>query len=232
MMVDHLELRSYVTELREALDRAGVAPQEREQIVAEVESHVTYTGERPVDAFGPPRVYAAQYAEGPARLDGNASRPGDGIPGWEVVILLLAALFAPYAFVLVLASFVVAAGGAAYVGAEGLVVPILLSLAVAGLTWWAVRSYRRRAGASTLGAWVVAAGVLMLAGLRVVVVSGFAVFQTTASQHCTLLDGVEQCTSSSGSSPMAVSLPELLLVGGLVLLVAVLAAIVLRARRR
>ena len=54
---------------------AGVAPQEREQVVAEVESHVTDTGEGPVDAFGPPGVYAAQYPEGPARLDGNATRP-------------------------------------------------------------------------------------------------------------------------------------------------------------
>ena len=99
---------------------AGVAPQEREQVVAEVESHVTDTGEGPVDAFGPPGVYAAQYPEGPARLDGNATRPGDGIPGWlTVVILLLAVMFAPYAFVLVLAPFVVAAGGAAYAGAGG-----------------------------------------------------------------------------------------------------------------
>jgi len=68
-------------------------------------------------------------------------------------------------------------------------VPILLSLAVAGLTWWAARSYRLRAGASTLGAWVVEAGVLMRAGMAVIAASGFAVFQTTASQQCMFVDG-------------------------------------------
>ncbi|NEK58904.1 hypothetical protein GCU56_13620 [Geodermatophilus sabuli] len=53
---------SYRRDLVLALRMGNVPPDRIGEIVAEVESHVADTGESPVEAFGPPREYAAGFA--------------------------------------------------------------------------------------------------------------------------------------------------------------------------
>ncbi|WP_435199728.1 HAAS signaling domain-containing protein [Janibacter sp. GS2] len=73
-----------VSEYRQSLIailRLKEVPGERiGQIVAEVESHVAETGEDPVEAFGPPRAYAAQLSD--------EQRPS---PWWHTAVTALAA---------------------------------------------------------------------------------------------------------------------------------------------
>lgn len=54
----------YLDELRERLFSRGAPPDQAQEIVAEVESHLAVSGEDPVDAFGLPDRYAASVLPG------------------------------------------------------------------------------------------------------------------------------------------------------------------------
>lgn len=57
------DTENYRRDLVVALRMGNVPPDRIGEIVAEVESHVAETGESPVEAFGPPKEYAAGFAE-------------------------------------------------------------------------------------------------------------------------------------------------------------------------
>ncbi|MBU8869757.1 MAG: hypothetical protein KOO60_02670 [Gemmatimonadales bacterium] len=59
-----MNMESYLGELTAQLQRLGVSEGRIGEIIAEVESHLTESGEMPVEAFGP----AAEYAEEMAAL--------------------------------------------------------------------------------------------------------------------------------------------------------------------
>lgn len=66
----------YRDDLVSALQTHEISGQRVGEVLAEVESHVRETGEDPVEAFGPPRTYAAQVA---AQLDRRTGKPST----WE-----------------------------------------------------------------------------------------------------------------------------------------------------
>ncbi|WP_409483747.1 hypothetical protein [Arsenicicoccus dermatophilus] len=95
------EMQVYADELRGALVRLGVPLAQCEQIVAEVEAHVVDTGERPVEAFGPAGVYAAEHAgvAGAPQVSAGARPPRRRRVRWVLVaavaLVLLGVLVLP-----------------------------------------------------------------------------------------------------------------------------------------
>lgn len=53
-------IEAYLEELSACLQRYGLDNHQISEIIAEVESHLVESGETPLEAFGPPKVYAEE----------------------------------------------------------------------------------------------------------------------------------------------------------------------------
>lgn len=62
---------TYLEELYVCLQRYGLEHQQISEIMAEVESHLAESGETPLEAFGPPNVYAEERVSARERAAGG-----------------------------------------------------------------------------------------------------------------------------------------------------------------
>lgn len=85
-----MTLDKYTDDLHKALRFHEISGERMGEVLAEVEAHVTETGEDPVDAFGRPRDYARQVA---AQLDPATGKRSTGGIVLSFVVIATLALF-------------------------------------------------------------------------------------------------------------------------------------------